>query len=213
MLAPLHILLLRHGQTASNAGGIVQGHLPVPLNDVGHQQARQLAAKMAKWSPKIDALISSDLLRAMQTAQPISEALGLPIISDPGWRERGLGSAEGQTYSERQLWMLASGDADPPGAESKAQFAERVYNAIVALPKKFPSGGHIAVVSHGGPIRIVLHLLAEKKLHCLADPMSLNVEVIANGSILELRADGGAWGVLRLNEVEHLAEVTKKDAG
>ena len=59
----------------------------------------------------------------------------------------------------------------------------------------------------------MLHLLSEKRLHCLADPPTLEVEVIANGSILELRAEQGAWGVLRLNEVAHLLDVTKKDAG
>jgi len=71
----LTLLLLRHGQTDSNAAGIVQGHLPVPLNDLGHRQAAALAARLAAASPRIGRLISSDLSRAAQTAESIARAL------------------------------------------------------------------------------------------------------------------------------------------
>src|SRR5687768_7173665 len=84
----LHLFLLRHGQTDSNAAGVVQGHLPVPLNDLGRRQAALLAARLTVASPRIGRVISSDLPRAAQTAQPIAAALGLSIEFDAAWRER-----------------------------------------------------------------------------------------------------------------------------
>ena len=63
------LLLLRHGQTDSNAGGILQGHLPVPLNAIGLRQAKQLAARIARWKPSVKKLVSSDLLRAARSVQ------------------------------------------------------------------------------------------------------------------------------------------------
>ena len=65
----IHLLLLRHGQTDSNASGIVQGHLPVPLNALGRQQAAALAGRLRTYTPRIGRLVSSDLARAAQTAE------------------------------------------------------------------------------------------------------------------------------------------------
>src|SRR5678816_3519185 len=114
----LNLLLLRHGQTDSNAAGIVQGHLPVPLNELGHRQAALLAARLKGTTPRIARLISSDLPRAAQTAQPIAQALNMPIAFDAAWRERLLGDFQGKPVGERRLWTLATGDETPPGAES-----------------------------------------------------------------------------------------------
>src|SRR5688500_14094512 len=115
------ILLLRHGQTDSNASGIVQGHLPVPLNELGHRQATALAARLRVATPRIGRLISSDLPRAAQTAEPIAAGLGLPIEFDARWRERLLGEFQGKSVGERRTWTLATGEETPPGAESVEQ--------------------------------------------------------------------------------------------
>src|SRR5687767_15143032 len=119
---PFHVLLLRHGQTDSNAGGILQGHLPTPLNTVGLRQAKRLADRMKRHVPTVTALVSSDLPRAAQTAAPIAAACGLPVFFDPAWRERGFGEFEGRHVGERDTWRAAHGDTDPPGAESRPAF-------------------------------------------------------------------------------------------
>src|SRR3954463_4142309 len=86
-----HVLLLRHGQTDSNAGGVLQGWLPTPLNAAGRAQSGRLAARLATFEPRVRRLVSSDLVRARQTAGPIAAALGVEPVFDPRWRERGLG--------------------------------------------------------------------------------------------------------------------------
>src|SRR5215213_4873744 len=96
MNGELEIFLLRHGQTDSNAAGIVQGHLPVPLNELGHRQAALLAARLRVAARRIGRLISSDLPRAAQTAEPIARALNLPIEFVVAWRERLLGEFQGK---------------------------------------------------------------------------------------------------------------------
>src|SRR4051812_17967585 len=101
---PLTILLLRHGQTDANATGVIQGHGPNPLNALGVEQARRLAARVRPVEPRPEVLVSSDLPRAMRTAEPVSAALGLPVHPDRAWRERGLGELEGQKIGEHETW-------------------------------------------------------------------------------------------------------------
>ena len=85
---PLHIVLVRHGQTEANATGIVQGHLPTSLNELGHRQARLVARRLATFEPRIDLIISSDLPRTRETATPLAAALSMGVHYDPAWRER-----------------------------------------------------------------------------------------------------------------------------
>src|SRR5204862_3840041 len=78
---PFHVLLLRHGQTDANATGVLQGHQPTPLNSLGLLQAERLAQRVARYSPRPTALLSSDLRRAVQTAGALSAACGLaPVL-------------------------------------------------------------------------------------------------------------------------------------
>src|SRR3954470_22903151 len=157
---PFHILLLRHGQTDANATGVLQGHQPTPLNALGLLQARRLAERVARNVPAVTALVSSDLRRAAQTAGPISAACGLTVSYDPSWRERGFGEFEGRLVGERETWRAAHGDADPPGAESLADFRARVRRALERLPDQFPAHPCVAVVTHGGPVGVILRMLS-----------------------------------------------------
>src|SRR5688572_25968571 len=100
MNAERHLLILRNGETDANAMSIVQRHSHVPLNEVGEQQARRLAARLAAYQPRAEIVISSDLSRAMQTAKIIAQTIEAPIIPDADWRERGLGVMEGQPFAE-----------------------------------------------------------------------------------------------------------------
>ena len=209
----LNLLLLRHGQTDSNAGGIVQGHLPVPLNDLGRRQAALLAARLKLATPRIGRVISSDLPRAAQTAEPIARGLGLPIEFDSAWRERLLGEFQGRSVGERRTWTLATGDETPPGAESVGEFESRVRAALdaIAMPA---DGSAVAVVTHGGPVRVVLRMLSDGRLAVDGDAPPLP-PLIENCSILQLhRTREGRWRIACVNEASHLAELrTATDSG
>ena len=81
---------------------------------------------MLEAEPPIEVLVTSDLQRAMQTAHPIARALGLDLVVDEAWRERGFGDLEGQTLGTLEIWRTASGTIDPPGGESSTVFRQRV---------------------------------------------------------------------------------------
>ena len=215
---PFRVLLLRHGQTNANATGTLQGHQPTPLNALGLRQARLLAERVARHAPKVTALVSSDLRRAAQTAEPIAAATGLSIFYDAAWRERGFGAFEGRTVGERDTWRAAHGDDDPPGAESLADFRARVLSALKSLPDRFAGHGTVAVVTHGGPVGVLLRMLADGTLPPAAGTAPPEVRQVPNCSVLELVGEptpgGTAWRVACVNDVAHLSDlVTDTDAG
>jgi 2,3-bisphosphoglycerate-dependent phosphoglycerate mutase len=209
----LHILLLRHGRTASNANGVVQGHLPVPLDELGRRQARRLAARVGEWRPAVQVLISSDLARAMETAEPIAQTTGLTIEPDRAWRERGFGSFEGRSVGEVDTWRLASGETDPPGAESIPSFQARVREGLLTLTRRFEPPQVVAVVTHGGPCLAVLRLFSQAQLPLVGGTAPPEAERIINCSITHLTFNGSAWGIGCANDAAHLDQLTAVDAG
>ncbi|MDT4973237.1 MAG: glucosyl-3-phosphoglycerate phosphatase, partial [Pseudonocardiales bacterium] len=92
------VFLLRHGRTSWNAERRFQGQADPPLDDVGRAQAYEVAALVAALSPGV--LVSSDAMRAVQTADPIAEITGLEVLVDARLRERSLGHWEGLTRDE-----------------------------------------------------------------------------------------------------------------
>ena len=213
---PFHLLLLRHGQTDANATGMLQGHLPNPLNALGRQQAQRLASRVARHRPKVTALVSSDLPRATQTADAVAAACGLAPILDPRWRERGFGALEGHTIGDREIWRAAHGDTDPPGAESVPAFRARVREAFEAVARRYANEPAVAVVTHGGPVGVVLRLLADGTIPLSAGHDPVEVVQAGNCSVLELvrESPSGPWRVACLNDVTHLAGLaTETDSG
>ena len=201
----MHLFLLRHGQTDANAGGVLQGHQPTSLNAIGHVQAARLAARLLKTEPPLEVLITSDLRRAMQTAEPIARALGLELVVDEMWRERGFGDLEGQTLGSLEIWRTASGTIDPPGGESSAVFRHRVRQALASVADRFSTRRSVAVVTHGGVIRAVLHLLGSGLLPVAEGHEPPVVDPIANASILHATIDdSGVWSTVTVNDATHL---------
>jgi probable phosphoglycerate mutase len=166
----------------------------------------------------VTALVSSDLRRAAQTAEPISAACGLAISYDPAWRERGFGQFEGRHVGERETWRAAHGDADPPGAESLTDFRARVRQAFETLPGRFRDHQCVAVVTHGGPVGVLLRMLSAGVLPLAAGAAPPDVPQVPNCSVLELvrveTGGGFSWRVNCVNDVAHLSDlVTETDAG
>jgi probable phosphoglycerate mutase len=162
-------LLIRHGETAWNRDLRFQGQLDVPLNDMGLQQAQRLKTRMAQalaeWQDQgrvPTRLISSDLLRAQQTAEPVAEALGNSCILDTGLREQCFGMFEGLRSPEIQAqhpdawrrWLAFDADDAVDGAETTRAFHARVMAALQALADQY-AGEHVVVVTHGGVLDMV----------------------------------------------------------
>lgn len=202
------ILLIRHGLTDANAAAIIQGHQQTSLNETGLEQARSLARRFGESGLKLDALISSDLLRARQTADAIARVCGVPVTSDVQWRERGLGPWEGKTIEQINIWRMAAGEFDPPGAEPSAGFRHRIQGALLEAAATCPPNGRIAIVTHGGPCRMVLKLLAGGELPMAVGSPRPAIEMVANCSIMQLEASacggGFSWRLLRSNDTQHL---------
>src|SRR5512136_2901741 len=97
-MSSARLCLVRHGETAWNAEGRVQGQTDVPLNELGHVQARSVAAALAR--ERFGALYTSDLTRVRQTARPAAECFGLAPRAEPRLRERHYGVFETLTYRE-----------------------------------------------------------------------------------------------------------------
>lgn len=151
----LRVIAVRHGETAWNADTRIQGHTDIALNPHGHWQARRLGAVLA--DEPIDAIYTSDLSRAYQTAEAVAQASGVALLTEPGLREREFGAFEGKTFAEIEglwpeqalAWRKRVPDFAPVGGESLVQFRDRVLGTVQRLVQQHQRG-QIVLVAHGG---------------------------------------------------------------
>jgi probable phosphoglycerate mutase len=156
------LYLVRHGETDWNAEGRWQGHTDQPLNQRGREQARALAERLR--AAGLSAVVSSDLLRARQTATIVAGALGVDLdYVDPDLRERTIGVFEGLTRSDcerlhPEAWAAwVEHKHPPPGAEGHHSLAERVTLAIGrAAARMLVTHAPLLLVTHGGAMRAAL---------------------------------------------------------
>ena len=161
-MEPTRILAIRHGETAWNVDTRLQGHLDIPLNDVGLRQAQHLARALTG-REGIDAIYASDLSRAHTTAQAIARAMGLAVNTHAGLRERHFGAFQGRTFAEietelpehAQHWRKRTPDWTPPdGGESLVVLRERIVKTVNELAAQHP-GQLMVLVVHGGVLDIL----------------------------------------------------------
>jgi probable phosphoglycerate mutase len=185
------ILLARHGETDWNSERRWQGHADRPLNDVGRDQARELAESLADRT--IDVVYSSDLLRAHQTALIVAERLRLPVDVDAGLREVDVGDWSGRVHTEIEgldpdgyrRWQ--DGGKGWTGGESYDEMGERVVAAVLRLAARHP-GETLLIVTHGGSIRACRATAAG--LDYAASRVSA-IGSMANCEVAELHVAGG----------------------
>ena len=139
------LLLVRHGETDWNADGRLQGQTDRPLSDFGRQQARRLADELA--AEDFEAIYSSDLARARETAEIVGARVGLPVMLDRGLREKDWGTWEGLTAVECDRVEFAG--------ESTEAHQERILRALQRISERHPGDGSVLVVTHGGSMRRV----------------------------------------------------------
>ena len=155
------LYLIRHAETEWNKAMKFQGQTDIPLIEDGRQQAAALGRRMS--SLKLDALYSSDLVRAYETAQIVASHHNKQVEIVPELKELNFGEWEGLTHSEikknypeeLKLWWNNPFSINVPGGESFRELSERAVNAIKKIVKKH-SDGQVAVVSHGGVIRCII---------------------------------------------------------
>ena len=197
------ILLVRHGQTSYNREGTIQGHIDIPLNDRGYEEASLLANRIAK-RDKVDLLISSDLQRALQTASAISDVIFQEILKDRNFRELFFGNWEGKSWEQieesypgvRARYLQNWFSFSEHGGESRKDAGLRVNRALDQLIATY-TGKTIVVVTHGGPIR----LISQRVLNCEKSRM---LAEIGNCSITEIAFRNDEYHLVRLNDCSHL---------
>jgi broad specificity phosphatase PhoE len=142
------LILVRHGRTALNAEGRLQGRIDLPLDDVGREQAKAVVAHVGA----VDELISSPLLRATETA----DFFGQPFVTDARWIELAYGEYEGTAYTDlpSEAWdhWKANVSWAPAGGESLTALADRVRAACVDLVERARERD-VAVVTHVSPMK------------------------------------------------------------
>lgn len=164
------MLVLRHGETDWNRNQRMQGWAPVPLNDKGREQAKY-AGEWLRSSYEVDRIISSDLERTKETATVVRDMLDTsPSIElEPYWRERDLGVYQGLKYEDvsNRFPKFSLGDSGyeayderPDGGESFLDVYDRVSNRFDTLRTELEDET-ILVVSHGGPINLLLGHIKE----------------------------------------------------
>lgn len=195
----MRLLLVRHGLTDWNAAGRFQGQADIPLNEEGRKQAQALGCRLA--GEKLDIIYTSDLQRALQTAQTISAACSCSVRPDSRLREIAFGDWEGCTYEDIcRRWPQASSawEADPtrvapPGGENLRQLAERVWSALDELLNNH-KGKTVLLTAHGGALQVLLCLAldlpAERYWQFHLSPASLtDLSFYPAGVILNLLND------------------------
>lgn len=201
------LLLVRHGQTAWNAGAgeeRFRGRTDLALDEKGQAQARALARRLGGES--VAALYASPLLRARQTLAPLAEKAGLPLHAHDGLLDIDYGRFQGLTQAEAattfpdlyRLWGSAPGQVRFPGGESLADVQARLLSLLDELAARHP----------GETVALVGHQIVNKVLVCTV--LGLDLDQIARiqqdtGGIDVVQRVGDEWHLLRLNDTCHLA--------
>jgi broad specificity phosphatase PhoE len=213
------ILLLRHGRTAANAGGLLLGRDDPVLDEEGQRQAAALAATvLATTERPVVHVVSSPLARCRQTAEVVAAGLGVPVSVDERWIELDYGALEGMPTASvpQETWATWIADVSwvPPGGESLAALGARVRAACDDLarthggPTADPGGparpgGHrggddVVVVTHVSPVKAAV-----------AWALGVGDEVawrlfVAPASITRIAVSGARRSLHSFNEVAHL---------
>lgn len=209
--APTRLVAIRHGETSWNAVKRLQGWQDIPLNPLGQRQAAALGPALA--DEGLVAVVASDLQRAWQTGQALADALGLPLLAEPGLRERCFGVLEGltpdqieaQRPDDARRWRTREPAWQPEGGESLVTFQARSLAAVERIAAGF-AGQAVALVSHGGVVD-VLHRAATRVP--LDRPRSW---ALGNATINRLLHTPGGLSLVGWDDRAHLDTLAADDA-
>ncbi len=208
------LILIRHGETDWNRELCFQGHVDVPLNDLGHEQARRLGLRLA--GETVQHLVCSDLLRTRQTAQPavaqlaaqLQPAFHIDDVLDANLREQSFGVVDGlrvpdvqqQHPQAWQQWVQFGADYAFSGGETVRQFHARVMGAVQRLAVNYP-GQTVLVVTHGGVLDMIYRTARALPL---SGPRQTE---IPNAGLNRVRVQADSVEVLSWADTRHLADL------
>ena len=200
---PARLLLVRHGQIAANVDRRWHGSTDEDLTELGREQALRLANHLARMHANAVAVYTSPAKRARDTAEPIAQALRVPLVLEPGLAEYGIGVLENKSYADlvERHRFFEQADADlawaPSGGESLGDVGERVIAAWRTIAHGHP-GKAVVVVSHGAAIGAGLAAL----LH--DDPRGWPRYHVRNASVTEVELEP-VPRVVAFDVVDHVA--------
>ncbi len=200
----MKIMLVRHGKTAWNGTGKIQGHSDTALDEIGIEQAKLLAAHCM--FDKVDAVYSSDLQRARVTAEILAEKFNLPVQTMPELREVNFGDWEGRTFSELEKteptdvekFFRKPDELKINNAETFFEAQERAMTGIKKIIATHQPDAQIIVVAHGAITRAIICSVLEipiRKMWALSQ---------FNTAVNILRCDDGYFTVELINSTSHL---------
>lgn len=196
------LYLIRHGESIYNREGRIQGQADIELSEFGARQAEAIVRGMH--SVELDAVFSSPLKRAYQTAEPLARSKQLHIQVHQGLMEINAGVFSGLKWPEVALrypehaepWEKQDMQFVIPGGESRKMLQDRGVQAITEIANS--SYQRVAIVAHGGLLCAVLKGILQL-------PPELNPFSLLNASISRLAWDGH-WQIMTLNQTEHLVQ-------
>ncbi len=202
------LLLIRHGESKANELGLYAGHGDFELTEKGLEQA-ELTAKFILSHYSVDAVYSSDLKRAYQTAKATAEKLNTEIVTDKGLREIFAGKWEGYPFNQLifdfkedyEIWLNDIGNAVCTGGESVKELRERVMDALQRIAEK-NEGKTLVIATHATPVRVAQCTAEGKSIGELND-----IPWVSNASVTELMYDKESWSVGKVSIDEHLADL------
>ena len=184
--------LVRHGKDDDTVRG---GWSQQPLTDEGEVQAAELAVFVQTSGLGIQQVYSSDLLRAMQTAQIVADSLRLPIVPKPEFREVNNGNLAGiknELAAEQYpglYWNTLAWEQQYPGGESPKEFYERIRCAWDVLQKDIlERNENVMLVTHGGVMHVILSIVKGEIYSNQASPRK-----IRNAELIALKYQSGKW--------------------
>ncbi len=205
----MRILLLRHGETDWNLQGRCQGITDLDLNDRGKRQAMDVAAHLS--TEKIDAIYSSDLKRALHTAEIIRRSHDLDVTADSDFRELNHGELEGLTFTDIRSFypdFLTRWRSEParlivPGGERLVDVEQRVWKGIERIVSSHSSDEKVVVVSHNFPILAILCRITGTPLN---QYRSFRVVPCGVNSLSYDSKDG--WRIIQVNGTDYVGSIT-----
>jgi 2,3-bisphosphoglycerate-dependent phosphoglycerate mutase len=215
MASATHLYLVRHGQSAGNAEGRFGGHGATPLSELGRKQAQLTAKALAK--ERVQVVYSSDLQRAVESAEPLAKLLKIQVHTSPAFRERHVGVLEGLTFDESKqqhpadYYALVNRSVDHviSGGESYRHLLRRITSKLHNILREH-QGQRIAIYTHTGAIcYMTLHLLGAIHRGTRNTPWLVTSNCGINR--FEIRGRRNVR-VLALNDTRHLVHITGNDA-
>lgn len=205
------LIFVRHGQSVANLKQVFAGQTNPDLTEQGHRQAEALSDWIAE-NYKIDAIYSSDLIRAYNTARPIADKLKLSITKTEKLREIYSGKWQGVSYSEIKenypqeygVWLSDIGNVVCPGGESFVELAERVKAEVLSIAERH-SGQTVIITTHATPIRA---LMAEFEKGSIT--LAKDVPWTSNTSVSIAECENGILKFTLVDYTDYLSDLKSK---